>query len=207
MSSEVRARLFEPFFTTKNPGRGTGLGLATCHAIVVSHGGEIEVESRPNEGSVFRVWLPPTDESEDARISSGSIATRAATSAPQQTILVVEDDADVRASATRALRRAGYHVLEAVDGENALATLVERDAPVDLVVSDVVMPRMGGVAFVRELGARWPAVPVLFISGYPGDSTDVRAVEAMGIPVLEKPFTPSILLFEVRLRLDTARSS
>jgi len=207
MSHQVRDRLFEPFFTTKNPGRGTGLGLATCHAIVVSHGGEIEVESHPDEGSTFRVWLPPTDENEDARAAIGSIAARTAIGAPQQTILVVEDDADVRASATRALRRAGYQVLEADDGERALEMLVPRETRVDLVVSDVVMPRLGGAAFVRALSIRAPGVPVLFISGYPGDSPDVRAVEAMGIPVLEKPFSPSILLFEVRLRLETTRTT
>jgi len=206
MAPDVRAHVFEPFFTTKHPGRGTGLGLATCHAIVVSHGGEIEVESTLHEGATFRVWLPATDEDEDARGATGMASTRATAATAQQSILVVEDDTDVRASTVRALRRAGYDVLEAGDGDEALALLAARATPVDLVVSDIVMPRMGGAAFVQALGERWPGVRVLFVSGYPGDSPDVRAVEALAIPVLEKPYTPSILLFEVRLRLEGARS-
>ncbi len=207
MSSEVRKRLFEPFFTTKHPGRGTGLGLATCHAIVVAHGGQIEVDSRPNDGSTFRVWLPATDEQDDPRAAGGLSSTRALAGGAQQSILVVEDDADVRASTVRALRRAGYEVIEASDGQEALTLMASRELEVDLVVSDIVMPRMGGAAFVRALTQRWPRVRVLFVSGYPGDSPDVCAVEEMAIPVLEKPYTPSILLFEVRLRLDTARTS
>ncbi|MEP7381205.1 MAG: ATP-binding protein [Gemmatimonadota bacterium] len=207
MSAEVRERLFEPFFTTKHPGRGTGLGLATCHAIVVAHGGEIEVDSHPNVGSTFRVWLPATDEHDDPRAAGGLSSTRAVAGGAQQSILVVEDDAAVRASTVRALRRAGYEVVEAADGEEALTLMASREVEVDLVVSDIVMPRMGGAAFVRALTQRWPRVRVLFVSGYPGDSPDVRAVEEMAIPVLEKPYTPSILLFEVRLLLDTARTS
>lgn len=206
MTPEVRAHVFEPFFTTKHPGRGTGLGLATCHAIVVSHGGEIEVESTLNEGATFRVWLPATEEDDEARGAIGTASTRATATATQQSIMVVEDDTDVRASTVRALRRAGYDVLEAGDGDEALAMLAARATPVDLVVSDIVMPRMGGAAFVQALGERWPGVRVLFVSGYPGDSPDVRAVEALAIPVLEKPYTPSILLFEVRLRLEGART-
>jgi signal transduction histidine kinase/CheY-like chemotaxis protein len=207
MTSEVRERLFEPFFTTKHPGRGTGLGLATCHAIVVAHSGEIAVESTPDSGSTFRVWLPATEEDDDLRLAGSATSTRTAAGATQQSILVVEDDAAVRASTVRALRRAGYEVLEAPDGNEALSLLASRSVPVDLVVSDIVMPRMGGAAFIRALHERWPGVRVLFVSGYPGDSPDVRAVEALAIPVLEKPYTPSILLFEVRLRLDAARTT
>lgn len=207
MTADVRARLFEPFFTTKHPGRGTGLGLATCHAIVVAHGGEIAVESALNAGATFRVWLPATDEDDEVRGATGLASTRSTLGNAQQSILVVEDDADVRTSTVRALRRAGYEVLEAPDGDEALALLAARSTAVDLVVSDIVMPRMGGAAFVRALGERWPGVRVLFVSGYPGDSPEVRAVEAMAIPILEKPYTPSILMFEVRLRLDTARTA
>ena len=206
MSAEVRERLFEPFFTTKNPGRGTGLGLATCHAIVVAHGGEIEVESQPSDGTTFRVWFPATTESEDGRASSAYRAGSAVSDSSSQTILVVEDDIDVRSSTVRALRRAGYAVLEAVDGEDALQQIALLERPVDMVVSDVVMPRMGGAELVRQLRHRWPQVGVLLTSGYPGDAPDVVELETMGLHVLEKPYTPSILLFELRLRLDASRA-
>ena len=206
MSADVKARAFEPFFTTKHPGRGTGLGLATCHAIVLAHGGEIDVASHPDEGSAFRVWLPPTEQRDDARDVGSHAAARSTAGSPQQTILVVEDDADVRMSTTRALRRGGYDVLEAVNGEDALARLTEHPNSVDLVVSDIVMPRLGGATFARQLAEQWPGVRLLFVSGSPGDSEDVRDIEMLGLPVLEKPYTSSILLFEVRLRLDATRA-
>ncbi len=204
MAPEVRDRLFEPFFTTKKPGRGTGLGLATCHAIVVAHGGEIEVESRQLAGTTFRIWLPATDEHEEG-ISSPYFPSMPDTAPPaSRTILLVEDDADVRGSTARALRRAGYVVLEAEDGQEALEQLAGRDETLDLVVADVVMPRMGGLELVQQLQRRWPRLRALFISGYPGDSSHITEVQATGAHVLEKPYTPSILLFEVRLRLDAA---
>src|SRR5690606_17354096 len=120
MTPEVRDRLFEPFFTTKTPGRGTGLGLPTCQSIVAAHAGEISVESLPNEGSTFRVWLPPTEELDAGLSAARSAADRRAEGAPRQSILFVEDDADVRASGVRALRSAGYLVLEAANGHDAL---------------------------------------------------------------------------------------
>ncbi len=204
MPPEVRDRLFEPFFTTKKPGRGTGLGLATCHAIVVAHGGEIEVDSRESAGTTFRIWLPATEEHEEG-VSTPFFPSMPDTLPPSsRTILLVEDDADVRASTARALRRAGYEVLEAEDGEDALQQLAGRDAALDLIVADVVMPRMGGLELVQQLQRRWPRMRALYISGYPGDSSHIAEVQATGAHVLEKPYTPSILLFEVRLRLDAA---
>ena len=204
MSPEVRDRLFEPFFTTKKPGRGTGLGLATCHAIVVAHGGEIDVESRQNEGSTFRIWLPATDAVEEGG-ATPAFPSMPDTSPPsERTILLVEDDADVRGSTARALRRAGYEVIEAEDGLAALEQLAGREPALDLVIADVVMPRMGGLELVQRLQQRWPRVRTLFVSGYPVDSAHLAEVQAIGAHVLEKPYTPSILLFEVRLRLDAA---
>lgn len=205
MPSEVRERIFEPFFTTKAPGRGTGLGLATCHGIVIAHGGEITVESVPNEGSTLHVWLPPTEELEEGRTSGGYVTRAPADATRQRRVLFVEDDADVRHSTVRALRAAGYAVLEASDGRDALALVSSEAGPIDLVIADVVMPHMGGVELVRRLREDWPEIQALFTSGYPGDSPDVAEAEAMGDPVLAKPFTPSILLFEARLRLDSVR--
>ncbi|MBK9407017.1 MAG: response regulator [Gemmatimonadetes bacterium] len=205
MSAEVRQRLFEPFFTTKMPGRGTGLGLATCHAIITAHNGEIEVESVEGRGSTFRVWLPSTEERDEGRSAATFEEHPRSPGDAAQVILLVEDDGDVRASTARALRRAGYVVLDAGDGEEALQLVAARPTPVDLVVTDVVMPRLGGAELARRLQQRWPELPVLFMSGYPGDSPKVAEVEATGAHVLEKPYTPTILLFEIRLRLDATR--
>lgn len=207
MSRDVRQRLFEPFFTTKAPGRGTGLGLPTCRSIVAAHGGEITVDSAPNAGATFRVWLPATEEIGEGLASVRHAAGRRALGAAQRSVLFVEDDADVRATTVRVLRAAGYKVLEASDGEDALAQLEHADAPVDLVVADVVMPRMGGAELVRRLRERWPHIRVLYTSGYPGDSPQVAEVESTGELILPKPFTSSILLFEVRLLLDSVRSA
>ena len=206
MTAEVREHLFEPFFTTKTPGRGTGLGLATCHGIVVAHGGEITVESDPDRGTTFRVWLPLTEElDEGRRTSSRGTTVRGSAGARQQTILCVEDDADVRGSTVRALRSAGYLVFEASDGVDALTQLQAHTGPIDLIVTDVVMPRMGGAELVSQLRSRWPDVQVLYASGYPSDAPPVAELESAGEPVLAKPYTPSILLFEVRLRIEAAR--
>jgi len=206
MDDEVQRHLFDPFFTTKTAGRGTGLGLATCLSIVSAHGGEITVSSLVGHGTTFRVWLPATEQPDDVRPALPSDTGHGSSPGGPQSILFVEDDDDVRSSTARALRRAGYHVLEAVDGADAVEQLAAHGVPVDLVVTDVVMPHMGGAELVRRLRMRWPDVHVLFTSGYPGDSPDVREIELMGMQVLEKPYTPTILLFEVRLRLDASRS-
>ncbi len=205
MSEDVRVRLFEPFYTTKTPGRGTGLGLATCQAIVSAHGGEIEVESALGAGSTFRVWLPATDAVDESRATAEHPTPPPATRDTPRTILLVEDDADVRGSTARALRRAGYAVLEAMDGEDALQLVTARPIQIDLVLTDIVMPRMGGAELVQRLASRCPDAHVIYMSGYPADAPEVAQVEAMGVHVLEKPYTPAILLFEIRLKLDSVR--
>ncbi|MCC6927478.1 MAG: response regulator [Gemmatimonadaceae bacterium] len=205
MSEDVRVRLFEPFYTTKTPGRGTGLGLATCQAIVSAHGGEIAVDSALGAGSTFRVWLPATDVVDDSRATAEHPAPPPLPRDAPRTILLVEDDADVRGSTARALRRAGYAVLEAMDGEDALQLVASRPDTVDLILTDIVMPRMGGAELVRRLSAQCPEAHVIYMSGYPADSPEVAQVEALGLHVLEKPYTPAILLFEIRLKFDALR--
>ncbi len=205
MSDAVRERLFEPFFTTKTPGRGTGLGLATCQSIVGSTGGEIVVDSLEGEGTTFRLWFPTTEELDEVRTPPVHEAHALAAGGAPQVILLVEDDADVRASTARVLRRAGYDVLDAADGDAALQLMASRTAPVDVVITDIVMPRVGGAELARRLRERWPDLHVLYMSGYPRDSTEVAEVELTGAHVLAKPYTPAILLFELRLRLDATR--
>ena len=199
MAPEVRARAFEPFFTTKEKGRGTGLGLATCWGIVRDAGGTIEIESMPGEGTVVRVILPSV--AERAQPVPGEDAAEPA-GAAGKTVLVVEDEAQLRALAERTLARAGFRVLTAADGVAALEVLARGDAAVDVVLSDVVMPRLGGPELARRIRAERPTARILFMTGYAeGDAfgTDTGAVS--DIEVLRKPFTPAELVRAVRRAL------
>ena len=204
MSAEVRARAFEPFFTTKEKGRGTGLGLATCWGIVADAGGALEIDSAPGEGTVVQVILPAI--ALPATVDSSPVVHERA-SVGDETLLLVEDEDQIRALADRALTRAGYRVIAAPDGVAALELLREHGARVDLVVTDVVMPRMGGPVLARAVREQWPQTPVLFMTGY----AEAEAFGAEGLPataaeVLRKPFTPSELVRAVRTVLDTPRA-
>ena len=200
MSPEVRARAFEPFFTTKEQGRGTGLGLATCWGIVRDAGGTIEIESAPGDGTVVRVILP----SVDARVEpQPSDATDELRSGAGATVLVVEDEAQLRALAERALTRAGFRVVTAADGIAALELLARGEMTVDLVLSDVVMPRLGGPGLARRIREERPDARVLFMTGYADTEAfgaDAGAVQ--DIEVLRKPFTPAELVRAVRRGLQ-----
>ena len=198
MSPEVQERLFEPFFTTKEMGKGTGLGLATVHGIVVQNGGRVLVESEPGRGTTFEIRFPRTLESPGAPARPPVPAA----SRGSETILVVEDDPRVRAVTVRALRGAGHRVLVATDGAEALAVAEQSDGPIDLVVSDVVMPGMSGRAVVEALRRRRPGMRALFVSGYPQDVIARRGVLDGGIEFLAKPFTPATLGARVRAILD-----
>lgn len=203
VAPEVRGKLFEPFFTTKPRGEGTGLGLATSYANVLAAGGVITLASRPGEGARFEVWLPALD--------AAATATQAAPEREEtavggkETILVVEDEASVRRLAQRVLESAGYTVLLAHDGEEAIARLVDRSLHVDLVLTDVVMPRRGGTDVATVARARDPQLPVLFMSGYPADFPLQEALAGERERLLPKPFTPTQLLARVRSVLDGAR--
>jgi two-component system cell cycle sensor histidine kinase/response regulator CckA len=201
MDSVVQSRIFEPFFTTKPTGQGTGLGLSTVYGIVKQSGGFIWVYSEPNHGSAFKIYLP--------RALTGQLIPEEPASWPlpvggNETILVVEDEEMVRSLACRGLRTLGYTVLEASNGIQALRTIAERSRPIHLVVSDVVMPEMGG----RELGQRLsllePHLPVLYMSGYTGEDVVRRGLLDAGSPFLQKPFSADALGRKTREMLDAA---
>jgi hypothetical protein len=199
MSAEVQAKIFQPFFTTKAQGRGTGLGLATCHTVVTHAGGSIDVQSVPGDGTTFRVYLPRCEDEADLVPRRDRVVPAASAS---ERILVVEDDSLVRNTAARALRIAGYEVVVAADGEEALHLLLqERSDPLDLLLTDIVMPRMGGIELTNAVKIRNPGMKILFMSGYPVDSATEQGL-AKGTPLLVKPFTADELTSRVREALD-----
>jgi signal transduction histidine kinase/CheY-like chemotaxis protein len=189
----VLPRIFEPFFTTKGTERGTGLGLAIVHGIVHQLGGRVGVESEPGEGTTFHLYLPLAT----APVAPAEGGALPATSAGG-TLLVVEDEPRVRALLVRFLEGCGFTVHAAANGREALL-LLETVGPVDLVISDVVMPEMGGGDLAAALRLRWPTLPVLFISGYPEDASVVAAASQGRAGFLQKPFATSELLRQVAL--------
>jgi two-component system cell cycle sensor histidine kinase/response regulator CckA len=201
MDEVIKARIFEPFFTTKERGSGTGLGLATVYGIVKQSGGYVWVYSELGEGTTFRIYLP--------RTASESVEVHRAAEQPAvprgaETILVVEDEPLVRGLASRVLAKNGYRVLTAANGAEALRASAESTNPIDLVVSDLVMPEMGGRELAEQLRTRHSGVRVLFMSGYTEDAALRRAVLRPGEAFLAKPFTPDALARKVREVLDTA---
>ncbi len=198
MAAEVQAHLFEPFFTTKEAGKGTGLGLSTVFGIVQRAGGHLRVESAPGQGSRFEVWLPAVapGAAAAAQVEAPALARAGPASG---TVLLAEDDPAVRALAARTLRRAGFRVLEAADGAQALA-LADQPGGFDLLLTDLVMPNLGGGALALRLRERRPALPVLYMTGY----TELGPpAEPGGQPgrCLQKPFTPPALLRAARQAL------
>ncbi|HEX8394411.1 MAG TPA: PAS domain S-box protein [Longimicrobium sp.] len=194
MDAEVRERIFEPFFTTKEVGRGTGLGLSTVYGIVQQSGGAVFVDSQPGEGTRFRLYFPAT----------AGVPERAAPHPlPEpdgggETLLLVEDEEQLRAPLSRSLRERGYVVLEAADGREALEVAAGHPGAIDLLLSDVVMPRMGGVELARKLARERPGKPVLLMSGHASGPPPPGLVAA----VLQKPVPPDELARRIRAVLD-----
>jgi CheY-like chemotaxis protein len=197
MGRETRSRIFEPFFTTKAPGTGTGLGLATVFAIVRQANGHISVASRPGRGSTFEIHFPSVDASPPQRV-----VERSDTPGGCETVLLVEDQPQVRALAARVLRRAGYVVLEASTGSEALLLAEGSADRIDLLLTDVVLPLMNGRQVAERIRALRPAVKVLFTSGYTGDVAPQPGLLDLGSAFLQKPFTASGLTRAVREVLD-----
>ena len=201
MDEATRSQVFEPFFTTKSSGKGTGLGLATVFGIVQQSGGTISVQSRQGEGSetTFRIYLPRSVRAEAAFSAAPRFGpARGGT----ETILVVEDEAPLRALTATVLRRAGYDILEASDGADAVRVVAGTTRPIHLLLTDVVMPRMNGRSLADKLSAEHPTMRILFMSGYTDDAAIHQRVRTSRVAFLQKPLTPEVLLHKIREVLD-----
>jgi len=195
----IQPHIFEPFFTTKEKGKGTGLGLSTVYGIVKQSGGFIWVYSEPGQGATFKIYLPRVDApAEQTPAPQPEVAAHAG----EETILLVEDEPAVRDLAQRILRRKGYRVIVASNGREALDLVERQEGPIDLLVTDLIMPQMDGRELAQRLAALRPGLPVLFMSGYTGDTIAQRGVLDPDVAFIEKPFSPEGLARKVREILD-----
>ncbi|HSW39412.1 MAG TPA: ATP-binding protein, partial [Acidobacteriota bacterium] len=202
MDEATQAHLFEPFFTTKEPGKGTGLGLSTVYGIVKQSNGFIRVYSRPGKGATFRIYLPRADGEKSAH---HAVPAERSEQSGSETILLVEDEQAIRSLVARVLRQNGYTVIEACDGTDAIRLSRECAQEIHMVVTDVVMPGMGGREVVGELGKSRPGIKSLYMSGYPNETIfhhNIPDEGDEGIEFLQKPFTTASLARRIRDVLD-----
>lgn len=198
IANEVKAKVFDPFFTTKPLSNGSGLGLATCYGIVKQSGGHISVESEVGHGAKFKIYLPrvekapqPKEDDEDVEVSGGN-----------ETILLVEDEEPVRSMAASMLKLLGYRVIEAANGREAIEAARSFPEKLDLVMSDIVMPEMGGGELAKWMRSAFPDTRILFISGYPNHAFEGPDVLGPGMAFLPKPFVLKTLACQIRALLN-----
>jgi signal transduction histidine kinase len=202
MTDEIKARIFDPFFTTKEPGKGTGLGLATCYGIVKQNGGHIQVDSVPGKGTVFYIYLPSVPASEGERPTNEPTTTLPK---GEESILLVEDEPAVRQIVTELLEQQGYTVFSAVNGEDALRLIDNEDLPqkLDLLLTDIVMPRLTGTALADKMRGRYADLRIVFMSGYADESLAKQGTLEAGTAFIQKPFTLEVLARKIRQVLDS----
>jgi PAS domain S-box-containing protein len=198
MDQATMLRIFEPFFTTKEPGKGTGLGLSMVYGIVKQSGGSIRVYSEPRRGTMFRIYLPQADEA----LTEDEVKAEAPLAQGTETILVVEDEEPLRILVAGVLQNSGYTVLQASEGKEALE-IAKQHGPIDLLITDVVMPRMSGRELADLIRAILPDLKLLYMSGYTNDLITERGALGSDEILLEKPFTKNSLLSKVKMVLDT----
>jgi CheY-like chemotaxis protein len=194
MDAATRQRIFEPFFTTKEVGKGTGLGLSIVYGIIKQHEGEITVYSEPGKGATFKIYLKLVESHEEIAESAAPAPLVGGT----ETILIAEDDFDVRRFMKRILEEYGYAVIEAVDGEDAILKFSENMGTIDLLIVDVVMPKKNGKEVYDAVRQAKGDVPVLFSSGYTSDIIHQKGILEEGMNFISKPVSPQRLLSTVR---------
>ena len=199
IAADVMEHMFEPFYTTKEPGRGTGLGLATVYGIVRQHRGLVRARSEEGKGAEFEVLIPEDTQEEPIQ---NTTTRESPIPVGRETVLLVEDDASLLALGREILEELGYTVLAAPDGPHALRVFEERGGAIDILVTDVVMPGMGGRELAARAVARKPDLRVLYVSGYTRDSTLLRGIQGLELAFLEKPYTPFFLARKIREVLD-----
>jgi CheY-like chemotaxis protein len=202
IDAETKSRLFEPFFPTRGQGGGTGLGLTIVHDIVNQHGGHIWLYSEPGHGTILKIYLPRAEGG--ARLPKPPESLVASLSGTE-TILLAEDEAAVRVTVREGLIDQGYVILEAGDGDQALQIAREHGGAIDLLITDMIMPRIGGAEVAEKLGAARPGVKVLFMSGYPEHAAVRNGAIPPGTNYLQKPFSLEALTCRVREILDAGK--
>jgi CheY-like chemotaxis protein len=194
MDQETQERIFEPFFTTKDVGKGTGLGLSTVYGIVKQSGGYIRVISEPGQGTTFKIYLPRMDDSTTATVETQEISVPRGS----ETILLVEDEDVVRGLTKKILMQAGYNVLDAKGGEEAIRMCRAHHGPIELLVTDVVMPELSGKEVADRLLELRPTIRILFMSGYTDEAIIQHGVLDANVEFIQKPFTWIALTRKVR---------
>jgi len=199
MDAETQSHIFEPFFTTKETGRGTGLGLATVYGIVKQSGGHIWLYSEVGRGTTFKIYFPKTEETETVETQPRSGSSE---SSGTETILLVEDEDSLRELGAEILQQAGYRVIQARSGEEALALVEKGTVAIDLLMTDVIMPGVSGKGLAERLKPKFPHMRVLYVSGYTDDAISRHGVLEKGVQFLQKPYTRSALMQKIRGILD-----